>query len=48
MKLVYPGPDGQLITVADPRPSKPGKPTKTISVAADSRPAHFVLTTFTV
>jgi hypothetical protein len=48
MKLTYPGPDGQLITVADTRPQKPGKPTKTIRVAADSRPAHWVLTTFTV
>lgn len=46
MKIVFPGPDGQPITVADTRrPSRPGKAV-TLTVPVDRRPVSFMLSQF--
>jgi hypothetical protein len=46
MKIVFPGPDGQLITVTDHRrPPKPGKQ-NVVSLPVDRRPTSFMLSQF--
>jgi hypothetical protein len=47
MQIVFPGPDGQLITVSDSRRPKSGKG-RTVSVPADRRPTSFMLSQFQV
>lgn len=44
MRIVFPGPDGQLISVPDPRPTP--KQGKMIVLAGDGRPVGFLLTQF--
>ena len=49
MQITFPGPDGQLLTVSDPRPiPPPGKPVKqkTIVLQREQRPASWMLATF--
>lgn len=50
MQITFPGPDGQTLTVSDPRPTSPsGKPAKdkTIVLQREQRPASWMLATFT-
>ena len=48
MQITFPGPDGQTLTVSDPRPtSTTGKPVKqTIVLQREQRPASWMLATF--
>jgi hypothetical protein len=46
MRITFPGPDGQLITVADPRPSRVSQKELAAVVPVDRRPPHSVLTAF--
>jgi len=51
MQITFPGPDGQLLTVTDPRrdarPATPGKDVK-IALPRERRPASWMLATFRV
>lgn len=51
MQITFPGPDGQLLTVTDPRRDPlPGKTPKDIKIALprERRPASWMLATFRV
>jgi hypothetical protein len=51
MQITFPGPDGQLLTVEDPRrPPLATKPAKDVKIALprERRPASWMLATFRV
>lgn len=49
MQITFPGPDGEMVTVVDPRrnpvPTKPSKDT-TIALPRERRPTSWMLTSF--
>lgn len=51
MQITFPGPDGQLLTVSDPRPTPPSTKTAkvtTVVLQREQRPASWMLATFRV